>query len=473
LGIPVVASACWTPEGLKAAVSRADADGGADPRADLLKPSAGSPASDVPTGEEAAGASAALAEWVETAVTGMGGWLAGVVLVVPRRHVSVRYVRLPSCDPSEITEMAGYRLGELFPFDRNAAVHSALSVERHEDGSSTVMVSAIRREILQSFLAVAGNLPVLAVVTDTEAAAMARGGVEAGTLVAEWDGRAVLIYAPGKRAPLVYSRSAYVQESEATQVAEEISSSVEVYEGVLSFQPIREILLAGWGPGAATLSSEVASAVPNAQVRTVKGDADDGRRATGVGSHLGCAVGPLLHLGGWGSNFCPPERIRGVRNRGIWRQLGFAALLAALLAVLSAGLFAVRMASVRAQVRALDEAIAETAPAARGAMHMRSALSDLELSRSGVDVLDALAEISSLVPPSVDLSGFNYTRGRLLDVTGTAGSLDEVLLAARRLEDSGLFSEARVRYANSRSGRQAEVTDFRMVLTMGQAGEAR
>jgi hypothetical protein len=466
LGAPVVACACWAPEGLKVAASRADS-GGEDPRADLLKVPADT-ASDIPGDEDAAVASRVLADWVEETVAGIGGWLAGVVLVVPRRHASVRYVRLPSSDPSEIREMTGYRLGELFPFDRTAAVYSATQVELHEDGSSTVMVSAIRRGVLRPFLAVAGALPVLAVITDTEASAMARGGRDdEGTLVAEWGGRAVLIYVPGGGTPLVYSRSAHVQASEARKIADEISSSIEVYESKFSSRAIGEIQLAGWGPAATAVSSEVASAVPSARVRTVSKP-----RAGSEPAGLECVVGPLLHTGDWRGGLCPPERSREVRRRGVWRQLGSTALLAALLGLLSAGLFAVRMTSMRAQVEALDRAMVEIEPEARRAMQMRRALSDLEVSRGGADVLDALAEVSNLVPPSVDLSGFNFTKGRLLDVTGTADTLDEVLLSARRLEESGLFSQARVRYANSRTGRQADVTDFRMVLTMGPAGEA-
>jgi len=233
----------------------------------------------------------------------------------------------------------------------------------------------------------------------------------------------------------------------------------------------RNLVLGEWLSGKPASSEEAAKAegVADGEQATQGEKATRGAVSTravraGGAPSFRTVLGPLLRVNDWKTDLCPFELRQKARARGFRRQLIATGILAALLTLLSAGLFVARVADVRRQLSGIDDALVALEPTAQRVQSMDQVLRDLAVVRQGTDLLDALAELSSIIPASMKVSTLTYQRGRLIDVTGIAGGLDEVLEAARALENSPLFAQATVRYANTRRGREADVTDFRMVL---------
>lgn len=529
-GRTVVGSVCRTPGGVKvAAVGLGRKAKG--PVYDQLKIETGRAFNGPPSVKEAAEAREHVAEWLETAARTMRGRLAGVVLVIPRRHVSLRYVTLPSDDAVQIDQMVGYQLHQLVPFEKEKAVYGATPVVRHADGSSTVMVSVIRRDVLDSYLAAVEGLPVIAVLVDAEALALAadtpapagelptapsdslgddpasvesstetsRQGGPGGVLVVEKDDHQALIYVPGGATPVLFSRALPLEDAEDASLAEEIAASIRSFQRRVPRASVKEVILKEWKTSSRALASKLRAAIPQVEVREAEHTGTDflegnagkgegssseyGEAASSAGSLFAggpeamsfrSVLGPLLRVGEWKTDLCPVEMRQRTKSRGLRRQLIRTGSLIVLLTLLSAALFAARVARIERRLGGIESALVALEPSAERVQSMDQVLRDLDAVRGGTDMLDAMAELSSVIPASMKVSAMTYQRGRLLDVTGTAGGLEEVLEAARRLEDSPLFAQATVRYANARRGREANVTDYRMVLTMTEdMGEGR
>jgi hypothetical protein len=203
------------------------------------------------------------------------------------------------------------------------------------------------------------------------------------------------------------------------------------------------------------------------------GEETTGAAVTSLRSKSGAAsfrkvLGPLLRVNDWNTDLNPVELRQKARSRGLRRQLTRTGVLVACLVILSAGLFAARVVQIKREITGIENRFVALGPAAERVQSMDQVLRDLGMVKRGTDMLDAMVELSAIIPASMKVSAMTYQRGRLLDLTGTAGGLDEVLRAARELENSPLFAQATVRYANSRRGKQANVTDYRMVLTMAE-----
>lgn len=403
------------------------------------------------------------------AVRAQTGIMKGALTVsVPADQTLLRIADLPSTDPEELAGMVELQMDKYspFPVDQMVVSHEVLSTHNQ---STRVLIAAAKQDGLDAlgepFLAAHRQpdridvhvLGWLRLILDhDESLKVGRQALliiddHGAEFVICQDGAPVIIRALGTQ------RHANEEEG-STELSEEVSYTLTSLESEWGVAPMQKILV--WH------RDEVPQLLMDRLTRETGHPAEAhsldelpplseglARRATQR------EPSPALSL-------APPEWREKRLSRRAQRRLYLLAGAAILVWALGIGIFLLiaqldrsHMAAVRTSIEQL-EGPAEEARQLRGRVESFEQYADRTRS-----ALEILLEISTRLPPGVELSSFTYRKGRTVNLRGESANVTAIYDYIEALEQSPLFIEVKPEGVTQASGGRRN-PEFRLTARM-------
>ncbi|MFH1854071.1 MAG: PilN domain-containing protein [Candidatus Omnitrophota bacterium] len=119
------------------------------------------------------------------------------------------------------------------------------------------------------------------------------------------------------------------------------------------------------------------------------------------------------------------------------------------------GMFSSRAAQMQSKTERLDTLIKKTTLAKK---HLKD----------GGIIIEILQRSYNLIPADISLSGLSYDGGNVISYKGSSKDMSNVFSFVKKLEDSGYFQTAEVKYASKKRVKEEEVTDFDIQCRIGK-----
>lgn len=75
------------------------------------------------------------------------------ILIIPRHMVALRFIELPSTDPSEISNMAEFQALKELPYPKEEIITSFRNIGSYKKGFSYIMLAIAKRELIEEMMA--------------------------------------------------------------------------------------------------------------------------------------------------------------------------------------------------------------------------------------------------------------------------------------------------------------------------------
>ncbi|MDD5072491.1 MAG: pilus assembly protein PilM [Candidatus Omnitrophica bacterium] len=398
------------------------------------------------------------------------------VLVIPRQSVTTKTLSLPSHDPAEIEEMAGFQAIKQIPYPKEEITYGVSPIETTAEGYSKVMLVICHKDMVERPLEVmrsCGFSPSKVTLSSIgilnwlrmDPDFMARAGA-APVIVVECDKSATDIVIADKE-KVIYTRGLTFGSGGGAdyieRLKEEITRTLVTFEKEsLTLKPVKAVFT-GYLPGMEAHKESLENAMGiKVEFRDAfkvfpSGVPERSRPFTSTGSFaslIGNAAGPdrvdLL-----------PGRFKVARSVKIRRNEAMVSLsLAAAVLILLSLVVVNKLHQKEELLRVLELRLKKTAPSAQE-IGRKKELADIVRSESSQRArpLLILNEFYRIAPPSINLALYKYDEGRV-DIKGTSSALSEVFRFVKLLDDSPYFENVEVKYAAKRKTPQAEFVDF-------------
>ncbi len=404
-----------------------------------------------------------------------GGISAGaVVACMPRRLVTLRFVKMPNATPAQMRGMVTFEAQQhvLFPLDEVMLDYHVLPDPlgagelRKGEELQTILLAATRKSFIANLLSVFDKAGLELQQLSISALALAehlRDSLEPVIILDVEPGEMdVAAVADGR---LIFTRSSSLDLHDTPtagaerRLAEEVVRSFTAYQNEFRNRPLSHVYLAGASFGGLD-PSQVESALSRVLDLPVtrwhsrllpQNEEDLLPYATAIGMALQTSQNSIAPI-----NLVPSERIERKANLQKTQRKQFALLAVVILFVV--GVVYLQKALKEASIRDRDTRTANDQLktvtdllAVRQKSHDTISAFEKEL-ELGLNrkhpAIDVLAALSSSLPGSVDiwLTQFTFERGGQLTLRGEtkkASSATDMVLA---LQASGAFSEARLSY---------------------------
>ena len=398
-----------------------------------------------------------------------------VTLVIPRQSVTTKTLSLPSRDPAEREEMAGFQAIKQIPYPKEEIVYGVSPIEASAEGFSKVMLVICHRDAIErpvSILKDCGLVPSRVTLSsfgmmnwfrlnsDLKEAAGA-----APVILIECD-RTVTDIAVADKDRLIYTRGISFGTAEGGNYAEKLDE--EISRTIASFE--REALMLK--PTLAVFTGDISGLAEHrdllARSMGLKVELIDPFKPfpaasrfsdsrVSFSSSIGNAIGPDK------VDLLPREmRIahyaKSKRNEFLVSLfLGIAVIMLVSASVL------IKIREKEESLKMIDRRLNKIAPAAMDIGKMKAvtdALKSQSAQRSQPLVI--LNELYRITPPSINLALYRYEGGEI-DIKGTASVLSDVFKYVTSLDDSPYFENVEVKYAAKRKIQEIELVDFEIV----------
>lgn len=435
-----------------------------------------------------------------------------VVLGLDSRQIMLRRLAFPFASRRKIAQVAAFELESHLPCPVTETIVDFQPSAGGRPGEHPVLAGAMRKKILgpliEAFMKV--GLDPETVTVDAcglgAAADLLTAPVARGALFAHLGPDRAVILARHDRLPLTFRsvpgpRGNDPEAPGGSADAETLSMEVLAGEMLLTLAQVggetalapEEVILAGLGAADPEKRRELAERL-GIPVRPM---ADLGLPVFGVGPAAGAALDVFAVAAGLAlvaarsrpaldfrsGDFAGGEAAREARR---FRSVALATagvVLAAWIGAAAADIMVKRdwLAGLRrAMTGILDQAMPDRPPGLDQAQYLSmlrgrraeaaEAVEAAKRGRSSAGLVDILNAMSKAVPKDlpVKITGFGYD-DRLVRLSGTASGYNSVETLKKRLQDSGVFSAARIGGAKARGGGTVE---FDLELTVGPAREA-
>ena len=393
-----------------------------------------------------------------------------VILSIPRQYVTTKNLRLPSQDPREIDEMAGFQAVKQIPYPKEEIIYSPYVIGVDSEGYSKVILTICHRDVIEGPVAILNDcglapssvtLSSFGLLNWFNLKGDLRQRSEAAPIIlieCDTDSSDIAVVHKGK---LIYTRGLTFGSNEAEgyaeRLAEEINKTLPVYEKETEAGRPAEALFTGNITEPERLKNALEASL---NMRTEYIGSLEGGQQASYSSVLGAALGLE------GIDLLPKDLkvLRETKTRK--RELTVsAALLAAVIIALS---FLVwnRIHQKTDALKTLESKLSKIAPEAQKIERMRLAAEVIKSqSKKKSEALDVLNELHKIVPPQIYLSMYNYDEEKV-ELKGTTGVLSDVFRLVSILENSPYFQNVQVRYATKRKIGEQEFVDFEIVCPL-------
>lgn len=399
-----------------------------------------------------------------------------LILTIPRQSVTVKSVKIPSCDPHEIYEMIGFQAVKQIPYPKEEISYGFNVTDVDSEGYSKVMLVICHRDAIWrpiEILKSCGLSP--AKVTLTSFGLLnwlnLRGDLSTRSEVSPiilvdcdtYDSDIAIV----RKGKLIYTRGLTFGSAEGTQyyekLVDEIGKTLPIYEKETREGRPSEAFFTGNTSELAHSKSGLEGSL-NAKVEfmgsfervplSIAAPFQPYVTQASYSSLLGTAIGPEE------VDLLPKALKLTTQTRIKKRELTISAIL--ILTVIISASFVIwnKIYQKEQELEVLDSKLKDTAPLASQIEKMRSTSEVIksQLTKK-TEALDVLNELYKIVPPQIYLALYTYD-GAKVELKGTASVLSDVFRLVTILENSAYFQNIEVRYATKRKIGSQELIDF-------------
>jgi Tfp pilus assembly PilM family ATPase len=402
-----------------------------------------------------------------------------IVVSLPRHLFTVRNLRLPSLDDSELKDMVALQAVKQLPSPASELIWDFRVIEKRPDGYSDILLVLGHRHVIERYLNILKALKLEAekVVLSSEAL-LAWYLAASGLIAKEAQGHAIqavvdidtshidiIILREGV---LEFSRSFHFK-NDLKEAAEEIKKTFDSYNKDTS-RTISSIAITGIEEMAGGLKGFLSGMddirriefihplrVTSMDYRATLSDYFDLSKDIS----FSCVSGVAYNSPGIRMDFLPPE-LKKKRAEAKKKALFIktASLLTAT-SLLFLGILIKGEIDKRAAVNLVNLKIKETEPQVK---RLREISQHIEIVKNKLDVrgsaVDVIREIFKIVPQQVSIAVFDFELGKSLTLRGVSTDLTSVFRFASDIEKSEYFEDYQIKYAQKRMIKERELVDF-------------
>jgi len=407
---------------------------------------------------------------------------ARVRLNIPRHLATVRFLKLPSIDESEIAGMVKTESLKHIPYADEDVVSGYRIIEKFDDGYSNVLIAVMQAEGVRKTVGLLkrAGATVESAHLGSETLllwyfASREGAGNMTSMLVNVDSDHIDIdIVSGDR--LLFTRGVSYgggARSSAERMADEIKVSASAYHKE-SGNSIDRIILTG----AHARIDELKNFIDEKMKVPVEVIDQMAKYEKGPAAYLETEDASFAELLGLSAGYprtqvrLLPENIEEEKTFAIVKKnIVLASAVLCLIAIVAFGLVVKKLHDKKVYIAAIDSELAKIAPKVKKAKQMSKEI-DVVTQKSSERPLaiDLVTEIFRITPAGVSLAVMEYESGKAVALRGTAPSLSNVFKYVATLEGSPYFENVKVRYANKRSGlASAETADFEIVCPVSKA----
>lgn len=413
-----------------------------------------------------------------------------VVLTIPRQSVTTKILKLPSQNPLEISEMAGFQATKQIPYPKEEIAYGFNVIGVDPQGYSSVMLVICHKDVIERPLGILrgrGINPAKVTLSSFGLlnwfnlnSELRKKSESSPLILVDYDKASVdiaIVYM-GK---LLYTRGLTFGPSEGENnfagLRSEIGKTLNSYEKESETIRADEAVFTGNISGLSGLKGELERSMDmkveivdpfgRVPLNIASSRYREHIARTSYSSLIGAAVGgeevDLI-----------PKALKISRAAGIKKKK------LAILAILSIAVIASASLTVwnkihqrQLALETLESELKDIAPAAEEIEKMRlsSEVIKSQLSKKS-EASDILSELYKIVPPDIYLVLFAYEDEKV-ELKGTASVLSDVFKLVTILENSAYFQNVKVRYATKRKIGGEELIDFEISCPMGSTAAVK
>ena len=370
------------------------------------------------------------------------------ILIIPRHQVTLRFIELPSIDPSEIKSMVEFQALKELPYSKEEIITGFRNTGSYKKGFSYIMLAIAKRQLVEEMIAQKDPKPEnVRLETELLYLYTLKKGVVKQDKVSlviniEKDYSELLII---DRAKPVFSRGF----SNAKGWLEEINRSVISYKRDRNNREIEEVIV--------TYGS-------NMSIENIKPRLKE--YFTSPVNFYECKEG-LAGLGlSLEIDLLPGEYIDKRLGRENIQQTLATYLLLFIAAAMLAAFFIFKANEKNKMIFALSEKINDIQ---KDVDQLDVFLKKTEILKfqkeEGGRIINILKECYELAPQGISLAGLDYDAGGVLYCKGAARDMPAVFNFIKALEKSKYFKKAEIKYATKKQSGNQEFTDFNIACS--------
>lgn len=398
-----------------------------------------------------------------------------VQLNIPRHLVTVRFLKIPSIDDSEISKIIKIESFKHLPYADENVIYGYRIVEKQEDGYSKVLLAIAQADVIKKYtdiLRTAGISGLQYMSLSSEALfswymLASEGREKENVMLVNLDSGHIDIDII-ETDKLVFTRGvayASVSSGKTDKIIEQIKISLTTYQKESSNTVNRVILTGGASEasgcrdslaGELKLPVETMDQMSNMPLsdENVKASEEDVSFAELLGLSLKSAEGIKINL--------MPEDVREEARLILSKNnLITAVFLTTLFIAVALGLFIKKLHDRDICLKAINTEIKKISPKVDAAKKIAKDIGIIrEMMAKKPLAIDILSEVYGITPAGIYLNMLDFESGKSLVIKGTASALGDVFKYVDILEKSQYFESVKVKYANKRMSEGREIADF-------------
>ncbi len=414
-----------------------------------------------------------------------------LMVVVSRQWVILKQIHLPSQNDEEIAKMVPLQLVSRIPFSLEEVVYDYEILQKGMDGYSKVLVFVIHKNVSDRYMKIFNDAGIRFIYLTISSYGLAgwlnyaqdqkifdpRGG----TLLVNIDSTRTELCFCSKR-QLIFSRSVHcgardLNEGRVGEFVKQVALSLQTYQKEAIGEEIKDIVILSVLPQAQTLKAKfetelkvpvhiltgyenifIQNSINMAELKT--------RTDTTMAVLLGLMIAPLhKHIN------LTPQEFHDINQAGVSRQRWIKfALLSVVAVLLGSGILGLRYIQKRNVLNSIGFQIEELKQESRTAQQK---MKFMELIKSRLDsrimFADFMQELMAAMPEEVFVRSLSMTDNRRLAIEGYAQSSSHLNNFQQNLIKSALFKDVNLEFATKRILHDMEVTDFKIIVSLGSA----
>ncbi|MFC2140623.1 pilus assembly protein PilM [Candidatus Auribacterota bacterium] len=384
------------------------------------------------------------------------------ILLLSRKHSTVKYIEIPSSDPKEIEEIIRFQAVKQVPFSLEEIIVDFEILKTLPSGYSTVMLVIIHKDVIKQqlkLLAQASIYPDYIKLT-TQAISYAFDSIidhrekperEAAVALVDIDYKMVNFLVT-ENGILTYSRSIPFDALDEQKLSLEIERSLGDCR-LQNISPVK-IIINGGDDGFAQELKNIFIEKLEIPCDLVAGE----KSSSSLLSLKGAALS-----GERGMNFLPsPIRKLKLKRKKI-KEYSSYLFFGGIIILLIFFSFLGKMAQKKRYLLYLNNHLSKVRPKAKKIEEMQKKVRiiERELSVRGSS-LDILKEVYSLFPQKVSLAALSFEKDESLILKGVADNMSKVFDLIPRLEKSPYLENVVSKYATKREIKGKELIEFQL-----------
>jgi len=408
------------------------------------------------------------------------------ITFIPRYAATVRFLKLPSTEESEIEGMINIQAARQLPFPKEEIITDFRMIASDEKGFSDLLLVMVHQDVVTRHLEILKNADLIPEAVRISSETLWHWFMQVGKKqkLSLRNETIVLLNIDSlsceigifEAASLVMSRSISVGphrplENWQRDLKEEVLRTLTAYEKQHDTDTsTTKIFLTGANAFLNSLKDvflkelsrpvEILAPLQNLSVsQRAQTDSNSLKSSEfSLSFALGCALDDNLSIDLLPKAIKDKKAIADLRLKFIRTAVLSGLVLTFLLISLFSSFYYRKL-----ELGSLKDSLKKVAPVAKRIEKMQERVKLIEhrLGPEGT-CLEILAELYKIVPPEISLGKFSFEEGKSVTLRGASKTMSDVFKFVTILEKSAHFQKVKLRYANKRRVEAEEITDFQI-----------